>query len=56
MCATIGREVTVTTTGGPAVTGRAIGLDGDGRLLIERDGRVDPVGAGDVEHVRPADH
>lgn len=53
-CATLGRTVVVTTTGGHEHTGRAAGIDADGRLQVERDGRVDTVGAGDVEHLRPA--
>ena len=53
-CATLGRAVTVTTTAGPVVTGRAVGLDVDGRLLIEQHGRVDAIGAGDVQHLRSA--
>ena len=43
----------MTTTGGPVLTGRAVDLDADGRLLIDRQGRLEPVGAGDVEHLRP---
>jgi BirA family transcriptional regulator, biotin operon repressor / biotin---[acetyl-CoA-carboxylase] ligase len=52
-CATLGREVTVTTTDGAAITGRALDIDADGRLLVQRDDRVEAVGAGDVEHLRP---
>ncbi|MGH8861005.1 MAG: biotin--[acetyl-CoA-carboxylase] ligase [Jatrophihabitantaceae bacterium] len=53
-CATIGRDVTVSTTTGATVTGRAVGIDRDGRLLVDRDGSVEAIGAGDVEHLRPA--
>lgn len=53
-CATLGRTVVVSTTGGQSYTGNAVGIDVDGRLQVERDGRVDAVGAGDVEHLRPA--
>ncbi len=52
-CATLGRAVSVSTTSGPVVTGRAVGIDPDGRLQVEHGGRVDAVGAGDVEHLRP---
>lgn len=51
-CATLGREVSVSTTAGPVVTGQAIGIDSDGRLQVEHDGRVEIVGAGDVQHLR----
>ena len=53
VCATIGREVRVELPSGESVTGLAGGVDDDGRLLVESDGRVVPVGAGDVVHVRP---
>jgi BirA family transcriptional regulator, biotin operon repressor / biotin---[acetyl-CoA-carboxylase] ligase len=52
-CATLGRDVTVTTTTGHAITGRAVGIDPDGRLQVETDGQVESIGAGDVEHLRP---
>jgi biotin-(acetyl-CoA carboxylase) ligase len=35
------------------VTGLAEGVDDEGRLLVETDGVVLPVAAGDVVHVRP---
>jgi BirA family biotin operon repressor/biotin-[acetyl-CoA-carboxylase] ligase len=53
-CATLGREVSVSTTTGPAVRGRAVGIDTDGRLEVERNGRITAIGAGDVEHLHPA--
>jgi BirA family biotin operon repressor/biotin-[acetyl-CoA-carboxylase] ligase len=53
-CATLGRPVAVTTTGGTIVTGRAVGIDGDGRLQVDVGGLVEAIGAGDVEHLRPA--
>jgi BirA family biotin operon repressor/biotin-[acetyl-CoA-carboxylase] ligase len=53
-CATLDREVTVTTTSGTAVTGTARGIDHDGRLQVDVGGRIEVVGAGDVEHLRPA--
>jgi BirA family biotin operon repressor/biotin-[acetyl-CoA-carboxylase] ligase len=52
-CATIGRPVAVTTTAGETVLGQAVGIDSDGRLSVDVDGRVTAVGAGDVQHLRP---
>jgi BirA family biotin operon repressor/biotin-[acetyl-CoA-carboxylase] ligase len=52
-CATLGRDVAVTTTQGQALRGRAEGIDADGRLVLDADGRIERVGAGDVEHLRP---
>jgi BirA family transcriptional regulator, biotin operon repressor / biotin---[acetyl-CoA-carboxylase] ligase len=52
-CATLGREVAVTTTSGQALRGRADGIDADGRLVLDVGGRSERVGAGDVEHLRP---
>lgn len=52
-CATLGRTVVVSTTAGRALTGRAAGIDSDGRLQIAQDGQMHTVGAGDVEHLRP---
>jgi BirA family biotin operon repressor/biotin-[acetyl-CoA-carboxylase] ligase len=51
-CATLDRPVAVTTTAGETVVGQAVGIDSDGRLQIDVDGRVTAVGAGDVEHLR----
>lgn len=53
-CATLGRAVSVSTTAGPVVTGNAVGIDRDGRLQVEHGGRTEPIGAGDVEHLRSA--
>ena len=53
-CATLGRSVSVATTIGTVVPGRAVGIDIDGRLQVEHDGRVDAIGAGDVQHLRSA--
>ena len=53
-CATLGRDVSVTTTAGPALPGRAVGIDPAGRLELLVDGAVQAVGAGDVQHLRPA--
>ncbi|HET6152418.1 MAG TPA: biotin--[acetyl-CoA-carboxylase] ligase [Marmoricola sp.] len=49
-CGTIGKDVTVHLPDGEVLTGRAEGLDANGRLLVS--GRA--IGAGDVVHVRPA--
>lgn len=51
-CATFGRRVRVELPGGVPVEGEAVGLDGDGRLLV-RDGEGERAfGAGDVVHLR----
>ncbi len=52
LCATIGAEVSVALPGGGALEGRAVGLDADGRLVVESLGVETAVGAGDVVHVR----
>ncbi|MGW3914987.1 biotin--[acetyl-CoA-carboxylase] ligase [Streptomyces sp. NPDC005070] len=54
-CATLGRSVRAELPGGRAIVGEAVALDGDGRLVIATaDGVREPVGAGDVVHLRPA--
>ncbi|MEV6016810.1 biotin--[acetyl-CoA-carboxylase] ligase [Streptomyces sp. NPDC002667] len=54
-CATLGRTVRAELPGGRSVVGEAVALDGDGRLVIATaDGVREPVGAGDVVHLRPA--
>ena len=41
--------------GGRSVTGEAVALDGDGRLILATaEGVQEPVGAGDIVHLRPA--
>lgn len=52
-CATLGRTVIVSTTDGREHTGRAVDVDADGRLQVERDARLVAIDAGDVEHLRP---
>lgn len=52
-CATLGREVAVTTTAGQALRGRVDAIDGDGRLVLDVGKHIEKVGAGDVEHLRP---
>ncbi|NKY15864.1 biotin--[acetyl-CoA-carboxylase] ligase [Streptomyces somaliensis] len=55
-CATLGRSVRAELPGGRTLTGEAVALDGDGRLVVAGpDGRREAVGAGDVVHLRPAD-
>ncbi|GAA2058218.1 biotin--[acetyl-CoA-carboxylase] ligase [Catenulispora yoronensis] len=51
-CATLGRRVRVEVPGGAAVEGEAVGLDGDGRLLVRDAGGERAFGAGDVVHLR----
>jgi BirA family biotin operon repressor/biotin-[acetyl-CoA-carboxylase] ligase len=54
-CATLGRPVRAELPGGETVTGTAVALDDDGRLVIATEGGEErPVGAGDVVHVRAA--
>lgn len=54
-CATLGRVVRAELPGERAVVGEAVALDGDGRLIIATDqGVQEPVGAGDIVHLRPA--
>jgi BirA family biotin operon repressor/biotin-[acetyl-CoA-carboxylase] ligase len=52
-CATLGRDVAVTTTRGQALRGVAEAIDADGRLVLDVEGHIERVGAGDVEHLRP---
>jgi BirA family biotin operon repressor/biotin-[acetyl-CoA-carboxylase] ligase len=51
LCATLGRDVAV-TSGASVLRGRAVGIDDSGHLLVEADGTVRALSAGDVEHVR----
>jgi BirA family biotin operon repressor/biotin-[acetyl-CoA-carboxylase] ligase len=53
-CATIGRPVRVALAGGAVVDGEAVDLDGAGRLVVRTAAGEQAIGAGDVEHVRPA--
>ncbi|MEU9332277.1 biotin--[acetyl-CoA-carboxylase] ligase [Streptomyces sp. NPDC048290] len=53
-CATLGRTVRAELPGDRSITGEAVALDGDGRLVIATaEGVQEPVGAGDVVHLRP---
>ncbi|MEY9855335.1 BirA family biotin operon repressor/biotin-[acetyl-CoA-carboxylase] ligase [Catenulispora sp. GAS73] len=51
-CATFGRRVRVELPGGEPVVGEAVGLDGDGRLLVRNADGERGFGAGDVVHLR----
>ncbi|AZQ37022.1 biotin--[acetyl-CoA-carboxylase] ligase [Streptomyces cyaneochromogenes] len=54
-CATLGRVVRAELPGERAVTGEAVAIDGDGRLVLAtEEGVQEPVGAGDIVHLRPA--
>jgi BirA family transcriptional regulator, biotin operon repressor / biotin---[acetyl-CoA-carboxylase] ligase len=52
VCASIGREVVVTSTDGTAVTGWVDGIESDGRLRLHTGAGPRVIGAGDVEHLR----
>jgi BirA family transcriptional regulator, biotin operon repressor / biotin---[acetyl-CoA-carboxylase] ligase len=52
-CATVGRAVVVEAADGTRLTGRAEGIDDDGRLLVRGpDGALIPLSVGDVTHLR----
>ncbi|MFJ2767562.1 biotin--[acetyl-CoA-carboxylase] ligase [Streptomyces sp. NPDC087300] len=54
-CATLGRAVRAELPGDRAITGEAVAVDGDGRLVLATgDGVQEPVGAGDIVHLRAA--
>ncbi|MFH8800241.1 biotin--[acetyl-CoA-carboxylase] ligase [Streptomyces sp. NPDC017936] len=54
-CATLGRTVRAELPGERSVVGEAVALDGEGRLVIATEAGVqEPVGAGDIVHLRPA--
>lgn len=54
-CATLGRRVRAELPGGRSVVGEAVAVDGDGRLVLATEGGLqEPVGAGDIVHLRPA--
>ncbi|MER6913748.1 biotin--[acetyl-CoA-carboxylase] ligase [Streptomyces sp. NPDC000594] len=54
-CSTLGRTVRALLPGDRSLTGEAVALDGDGRLVIAlADGGREAVGAGDIVHLRPA--
>ncbi|MFI0784635.1 biotin--[acetyl-CoA-carboxylase] ligase [Streptomyces lydicus] len=52
-CATLGREVRAELPGDTSLTGEAVAIDGDGRLVLATgEGVQQPVGAGDIIHLR----
>ncbi|MGH4024372.1 MAG: biotin--[acetyl-CoA-carboxylase] ligase, partial [Pseudonocardiaceae bacterium] len=51
-CATLGEQVRVELPGDSAVTGRAVDLDTEGRLVVLTAGGPQALAAGDVTHVR----
>ncbi|MER6346720.1 biotin--[acetyl-CoA-carboxylase] ligase [Streptomyces sp. NPDC001595] len=54
-CATLGRVVRAELPGDRSIVGEAVAVDGDGRLAIAtKEGVQEPVGAGDIVHLRPA--
>ncbi|MFJ9564485.1 biotin--[acetyl-CoA-carboxylase] ligase [Streptomyces fuscichromogenes] len=54
-CATLGRSVRAELPGDRSLAGEAVAIDGDGRLVIAtKEGVQEPVGAGDIVHLRPA--
>ncbi|MEV0690976.1 biotin--[acetyl-CoA-carboxylase] ligase [Streptomyces sp. NPDC050388] len=53
-CATLGRTVRAELPGDRVLVGEAVAVDGDGRLVLATGAGVqEPVGAGDIVHVRP---
>lgn len=55
-CATLGRTVRAELPGGESLTGEAVAVDGDGRLVLATEnGMQRPIGAGDIVHLRPAE-
>jgi BirA family transcriptional regulator, biotin operon repressor / biotin---[acetyl-CoA-carboxylase] ligase len=52
LSATVGRDVRVELPGGQSISGLATGIDADGQLLVEADGGMYQIAAGDVIHVR----
>jgi BirA family biotin operon repressor/biotin-[acetyl-CoA-carboxylase] ligase len=56
-CATLGREVRAELPGGEALSGEAVAVDSDGRLVIGSEAGVQrPVAAGDIVHLRGRGH
>ncbi|MGV0795022.1 biotin--[acetyl-CoA-carboxylase] ligase [Mycolicibacterium sp. XJ1819] len=50
--ATVGTQVRVMLPAGTEIVGTATSVDGQGRLIVEADGRTHVVSAGDVVHLR----
>lgn len=53
-CTTLGTDVRVDLPGGSGPSGRAVGLDRNGHLLVDTGEAVTAVAAGDVHHLRAA--
>ncbi|MFF9351347.1 biotin--[acetyl-CoA-carboxylase] ligase [Streptomyces sp. NPDC014734] len=54
-CATLGRTVRAQLPGDRTLTGEAVAIDGDGRLVLSTDeGLREPLSAGDIVHLRGA--
>jgi BirA family biotin operon repressor/biotin-[acetyl-CoA-carboxylase] ligase len=53
VCGTLGQQVRVELPGDSAITGRAIGIDDAGRLILSTSAGERIVGAGDIVHLRP---
>ncbi|MFI6501472.1 biotin--[acetyl-CoA-carboxylase] ligase [Nonomuraea typhae] len=53
-CATIGSAVRIELPGERVLEGRAVGVDQNGHLQVEAEGKPQTLSAGDVVHVRPA--
>ncbi|MEV1078909.1 biotin--[acetyl-CoA-carboxylase] ligase [Streptomyces sp. NPDC050211] len=54
-CATLGRRVRAELPGDRSIIGEAVAIDGDGRLVLATgEGVQEPVGAGDIVHLRTA--
>ncbi|MGP3985132.1 biotin--[acetyl-CoA-carboxylase] ligase [Streptomyces sp. KR80] len=54
-CSTLGRTVRAELPGERELIGEAVAVDGDGRLVLAtKDGVQQPVGAGDIVHLRAA--
>lgn len=54
LCDTLGRPARVTRTDGTVVEGEAVDIDENGHLVLRAAGATVVIGAGDVEHLRPA--
>jgi BirA family biotin operon repressor/biotin-[acetyl-CoA-carboxylase] ligase len=53
-CATLGRTVRAELPGDRSLVGEAVAVDGEGRLVLATgEGVQQPVGAGDIVHLRP---
>ena len=54
-CSTLQRTIRADLPGGTSVTGRAIGIDDSGRLIVASAHGNQAIGAGDVVHIRPGE-